>query len=119
MATKGKTKAGIICLEEDTRLHDEFNNIMSGVNTMSLAEQQEKAAMTSVHSIYSSKGFSKPEEPGTSKDTEDAVEEAKTTKGKKKLKMSKELREQIEENIIPSGESGVTWEDIKGLSDVK
>ena len=122
MAKKGKTKAGITCLEEDTRLQDQFNNIISGVHGMTLEEQQEQAAMTSIHSIYDSKGFSKPNKPGTTKDTEDDIEEAKSGKKKKKrkkYKISKELEDQLEENIIPSGETGVKWEDIKGLSEVK
>jgi len=77
--------------------------------------------MSSIHSIYSSKSFSKPDNPGTSKDTEEDIEEAKTSKHKKKKKhkISPELLEQLEENIIPSGQSGVQWDDIKGLSDVK
>lgn len=118
MSTKGKTSAGITCLQEDTRLRDELNNIISGAGKMSLEEEQERAAMTSIHSIYDSKGFSKPGSKGTTKDTEDEIEEAKTSK-KKKFKISQDLLEQLEENIVPKGKTGVCWDDIKGLSDVK
>lgn len=86
---------------------------------MTLEEMQEKAAMTSIHSIYSSKEFSKPNKPGSSVDPEDEIEEAKVSKKRKKVKISNDLLEQIEENIIPKGETGVSWDDIKGLSDVK
>lgn len=117
MSTKGKTKAGITCLEEDDRLCKQFENIMSGGSGKpSLAEQQEKAAMTSIHSIYDSKGFSKPGKPGTSRD--ECEEEAKVAK-KKKIKIPENLLEQLEENIIPKGETSVHWDDVKGLSDVK
>mmetsp|Transcript_12370 Transcript_12370/g.14149 ORF Transcript_12370/g.14149 Transcript_12370/m.14149 type:complete len:143 (-) Transcript_12370:124-552(-) len=92
-----------------------------GSGQPTLAELQEKAAMTSVHSIYDTRGISKPDMPGTSKaaDDDDEEEEAKSKKKKKKVKLSKELLEQLEENIIPQGQTGVTWDDIKGLSDVK
>lgn len=86
---------------------------------MSLAEQQEKAAMTSIHSIYDSKGFSKPGRRGTAiGEGDDDIEETKTAK-KKKYKISQDLLEQLEENIVPKGKTGVKWDDIKGLSDVK
>jgi len=94
-------------------------NILSGVSSkLTLAEQQEKAAMTSIHSIYDSKGFSKPDHPGTTNN--DDEEETKISKKKKrKIKIPQELIDQIEENIIPQGETGVSWDDIKGLTDVK
>jgi len=92
-----------------------------GSGQPTLAELQEKAAMTSVHSIYDTRGISKPDMPGSSKAADDDYEEeeAKSKKKKKKVKLSKELLEQLEENIIPQGQTGVTWDDIKGLSDVK
>ena len=120
MSKKGKTKAGITCLEEDTRLAEAFDQIMRGGSKPTDEEIEEKAAMTSVHSIYNSRAFSKPNKPGTTKDEEDEIEEAKSSKKrKKKVKISKDLQEQLEENIIPKGQTGVSWDDIKGLSDVK
>lgn len=121
MSKKGKVKAGITCLEEDNRLAEQFELAMKGGSGQpTLAELQEKAAMTSVHSIYGTRGISKPDMPGTSKAADDdEEEEAKSKKKKKKVKLSKELLEQLEENIIPQGQTGVTWDDIKGLSDVK
>jgi len=119
MEKKGKTKAGITCLDEDTRLKDEFQQILSSSAKLSLEEQQEKDAMCSVNSIYDSKGFSKPNLPGTaSRTTEDDIEESKSG-NKKKLKINSDLLEQLEENIVPKGKTGVCWDDIKGLSDVK
>lgn len=121
MAKKGKTKAGFTCLEEDNRLKDQLENLMiHGGTGLTPEEEEEKAAMSSIHSIYSSGGFSKPLQPGTTKNTEDEIEEAKgETKKKKKIKIPKEIAEQIEDNIIDKGDTGVTWDDIKGLSKVK
>lgn len=120
MSTKGKVKAGITCLEEDDRMTKQLESMfLGGPAKMTKEELEEKAAMTSINSIYHSSGFSKPDMPGTTKDTEDEIEEAKSGKKRKKIKIPKELAEQIEENIIPQGETGVTWDDIKGLSDVK
>jgi hypothetical protein len=102
MATKGKTTAGMTCLEEDTRLRDQFNEIINGVNKMDVHVDEERAAMSSIHSIYDSRGFSKPNKPGTTKNTEEEVEEAKTSKKKKKHKISADLLEQLEESNYPS-----------------
>lgn len=102
MATKGKTTAGMTCLEEDTRLRDQFNEIINGVNKMDMHVEEERAAMSSIHSIYDSRGFSKPNKPGTTKDTEDEVEEAKSSKKKKKHKIPADLLEQLEESNYPS-----------------
>lgn len=82
---------------------------------------EENAARVSINSIYESKAVSKPDKPGTTKqNSEDEIEEAKSSKKKKKkAKISKDLLDQLEENIIPKGQTGVCWDDIKGLSDVK
>ena len=111
MSKKGKTKAGITWLEEDKRLAQVFDHVMKGGSDPTKEELEEKAAMSSIHSIYDDGKKHKGEKVKKDEEEEEKKE--------KKFAISKDLEDQLEENIIPKGKTGIKWDDIKGLSEVK